>query len=109
MTCLDGIDGSVDYGEMRSDVCPVFWMWSEVDETENGVWPKMTAVVEEKVGPVAAASLCPGGKIGAVATGFSCCSFIVVTIASLNCLRSSVVSKLVELDGGVDVEDGSGA
>ena len=54
MTCLDGIDGNVDCGEMRSDVCPVFWMWSEGDGTENGVWPKMTAVVEEKVGPVAA-------------------------------------------------------
>ena len=41
-------------GGSTSDVCPVSWMWNEVDGTENGVLPKMTADVEEKVGPVAA-------------------------------------------------------
>ena len=54
MTCLDVIDGSVGCGEPRLDVCPVFWMQSEVDETWNGVWLKRMALVEETVDPVAA-------------------------------------------------------
>ena len=47
--------------------------------------------------------------VGGVAVGFSCCSFMVVTIASLTCLRSSVGSKLVAFGGGGVAEDGSGA
>ena len=54
-------------------------------------------------------STVPWGGIGAVATGFSWCSFMVVTIASLTCLMRSVVSKLVVLGCGGVVDDGSGA
>ena len=54
------------------------------------------------------ASVCPGGRVGAAIIGFSCCSFMVVTM-TLTCLMSSVVSTLGEVVGGVATEDGSGA
>ena len=54
MTCLDESDGSVGSDELKSDVCPVFWISSEVGETGIGVWLTRMVVVEETVGSVAA-------------------------------------------------------
>ena len=46
MTCFDGIVVCVDFDELKLDVYPVFWMWSDVCENGSEVWRMRMEEVE---------------------------------------------------------------